>query len=58
LVPHEEIEMGDIVWSIMCFGAGLLTAWIFLPEPKIVREFWEKMGWARKTTPTTPTPLQ
>jgi hypothetical protein len=46
--------MGDILLGAICFGAGLLTAWIFLPEPKFVREFWEKMGWARKTTPPPP----
>lgn len=29
------------------FGAGLLTGWLFLPEPKFVRDFFVRIGWAK-----------
>lgn len=29
------------------FGAGLIAGWVFLPEPKVVRDFFVKLGWAK-----------
>jgi hypothetical protein len=33
-------------------GAGLLTGWMFLPEPKFVRNFFVRMGLAKPTDAT------
>lgn len=33
----------------IAFGAGLLVAWVFLPEPAFMRAFFERIGLARKT---------
>lgn len=26
---------------------GAVVAWVFLPEPKFVRDFFVRMGWAK-----------
>lgn len=30
-------------------GVGLIAGWIFLPEPKFIRDFFVRMGWAKET---------
>lgn len=35
----------------IAFGAGLLCGWIFLPEPKFLRDFFVRIGWAKPVEP-------
>lgn len=39
--------MGDIIVAVIVFAAGLVTGWVFLPEPKFVRDFFVSQGWAK-----------
>lgn len=39
--------MGDFIGALFFFGAGLVCGWVFLPEPKLVRDFFVRLGWAK-----------
>lgn len=40
--------MGDVAWTAACIALGLVLGWIFLPEPKGVRDFFVRLGWAKQ----------
>lgn len=48
--------MGEVLWTICCIAFGLVLGWIFLPEPKIVRDFFVKIGWAKPLPLPPPQP--
>lgn len=41
--------MSCLLFSILLSAGSFIVAWVFLPEPQFVRDFWARMGWARRT---------
>jgi hypothetical protein len=38
--------MDNVATLVLGIGIGLVLGWIFLPEPKFVRDFFVRIGWA------------
>lgn len=39
--------MGEILGAAFFVAVGLVVGWVFLPEPKFVRDFFVRIGWAK-----------
>lgn len=41
--------MSFLTGVLLGVGGGMVIGWIFLPEPKWVRDIFVKWGWAKPT---------
>ena len=46
---------GYILGHVPGIIIGLVLGWVFLPEPKFVRDFFVRIGWAKPVVVPVPT---